>query len=258
MFTGRGIEMDSNYFTDEDSFKVLNSGLKRGGNMSASFPIESDSGIKSIRLNMVKTKAYKVTKRIFDIVFSIIALVLFSPLLLITAAAIKAEDGGPVIYKRYCVGKNYRHYIMYKFRSMRVDADNLEELLTPEQLEEYRNECKINNDPRITKVGRMIRRFSIDELPQLVSILKGDMSIIGPRPIVEFETKFYGKDIEKVLEVMPGLTGYWQVNGRSNATYESGRRQKLELYYVEHQSIKLDAEILCKTVKTVFAGEGAR
>lgn len=203
-------------------------------------------------------RAYKFVKRIFDVILSAAALIALSPVFLAAAIAIKAEDGGPVIHKRYCVGKNGRQYIMYKFRSMRTDADNLEKLLTPEQLEEYRNECKITDDPRITKVGKIIRRFSIDELPQLITILKGDMSLIGPRPMVEFEKEFYGDDAERVLEATPGLTGYWQVNGRSNATYESGNRQKLELYYVEHQGMRLDAEILFKTVKTVLVGEGAR
>ncbi len=202
--------------------------------------------------------AYKAVKRTFDIVLSFFAMIVLSPVFLVTAIAIKMDDGGPVIHRRYCIGKGNRKYIMYKFRSMKTNADDLEKLLTPEQLEEYRRECKVKDDPRITRVGKVIRRFSIDELPQLLTILKGEMSIIGPRPIVDFETEFYGKDIAKVLEAKPGLTGYWQVNGRSNATYESGKRQSLELYYVEHQSIKLDMEILFKTIKVVFRGEGAR
>ena len=202
-------------------------------------------------------KGYLVAKRIFDVVMSLVALIVLSPVFLVTAVAIKLEDGGPIIYKRYCVCKNGT-YTMYKFRSMRTDADRFVTYLTKEQLEEYRKECKISNDPRITKVGKIIRRFSIDELPQLITVLKGDMSIIGPRPIVEFETKFYGNSLNRVMEAMPGLTGYWQVNGRSNATYESGERQRLELYYVENQGIKLDAEILLRTVKTVLGGEGAR
>lgn len=200
---------------------------------------------------------YKSVKRSFDVMTSFCGLILLAPVFLVTAIAIKLEDGGPVIHRRYCVGKKGT-YIMYKFRSMRIDADDIEKLLSKEQLEEYRKECKVKNDPRITKVGKIIRRYSIDELPQLISVLKGDMSLVGPRPIVDFETFYYGKLLDVVLSATPGMTGYWQVNGRSDVTYESGERQKLELYYATHQSIKLDLEILLKTIKIVIIGEGAR
>ena len=200
---------------------------------------------------------FRFVKRSFDIIASLFGLIFLSPVFLITAIAIKFEDGGPVIHRRYCVGKNGT-YTMYKFRSMRVDANDIEKLLSAEQLEEYRKECKVKNDPRITKIGKIIRRYSIDELPQLLTVLKGDMSLVGPRPIVEFETVYYGKLLDVVLSVRPGMTGYWQVNGRSDVTYESGKRQKLELYYATHQSIKLDLEILLKTIKIVIIGEGAR
>lgn len=206
----------------------------------------------------VTHNAYKIIKRYFDVVLSVTALILLSPLLLITAAAIKIEDGGPVIHKRFCIGKGNTTYIMYKFRSMKVNADNLEEMLTPQQLKEYKKECKLKDDPRITKVGKVIRRFSIDELPQLVSVLQGNMSLIGPRPIVELEAGYYGKDLETVLKATPGITGYWQVNGRSDATYESGRRQELELFYVKNQSAKLDMEIFIRTIIAVLGGKGAR
>ena len=112
------------------------------------------------------------------------------------------------------------------FRSMKMNVKNLEKLLTPEQLEQYRTEFKIDNDPRITKIGNVLRKLSLDELPQLFNILKGDISIVGPRPIVEKETQIYGDDVEKLLSVKPGLTGYWQAYARNNATYESGERQK--------------------------------
>jgi lipopolysaccharide/colanic/teichoic acid biosynthesis glycosyltransferase len=207
---------------------------------------------------LAEQKTYHAMKRVFDIAASITAIFVLSPIFIITAIAIKLNDGGPVIHRRYCVGRNGRKYTMYKFRSMRTDAGEIEKLLTPEQLEEYRTECKISNDPRITKVGKVIRRLSIDELPQLFSILKGDMSIVGPRPMVEFETKFYGDNINKVLDVTPGLTGYWQVNGRSNATYESGERQRLELYYVENQSLMLDIKILSKTINVIVKGDGVK
>lgn len=201
---------------------------------------------------------YKTVKRCFDVVMSLIALIVLAPLFLIIAIAIKAEDGGPVIHKRYCIGKGNTAYIMYKFRSMQTNADNLEEILTPEQLAEYKKECKLKDDPRITKVGKIIRRFSIDELPQLITILQGNMSLIGPRPIVDFEAEYYGSDLDIVLNVPPGLTGYWQVNGRSDTTYESGKRQEMELYYAKNQSFKMDIEIFFRTIVTVIGGKGAR
>lgn len=204
-----------------------------------------------------KEWAYLSFKRSFDIVGSALAIAVLSPLFLAVAAAIKAEDGGPVIYTRICVGKHGKTYRMYKFRSMKVSADNLEKWLTPEQIEEYRKEIKLKNDPRITKVGSLIRKTSIDELAQLFSILQGSMSFVGPRPLVREELEYFGDDIDAILSVKPGLTGYWQVNGRSDCTYESGERQKMELHYVMHRSLWMDLKILLRTVKTVCCGKGA-
>ena len=134
----------------------------------------------------------------------------------------------------------------------------LEKILTPEQLEQYVKEFKIDNDPRITKIGGFLRKTSLDELPQLINILKGELSIVGPRPIVEKETEIYGSDIAKLLSVKPGLTGYWQAYARNNATYESGERQRMEMYYVEHCSLWLDIKILCRTVFSVIRKDGAQ
>lgn len=220
--------------------------------------MENMKMLDSVYAKNGKLSAFLIIKRIFDVIISFLSLVILSPLFLIVAIAIKLEDGGPVIHRRYCAGAGNTHYIMYKFRSMKVNADNIEKFFNAEQLAEYKKECKLVNDPRITKVGRIIRRFSIDELPQLLSVLKGNMSLIGPRPIVDFEKKFWGRDIDRVLEVRPGITGYWQVNGRSDATYESGKRQELEMYYVEHRSVGLDIQILLGTIKAVLGGRGAR
>ncbi len=139
-----------------------------------------------------------------------------------------------------------------------MNVKNLEKLLTPEQLEQYRTEFKIDNDPRITKIGNVLRKLSLDELPQLFNILKGDISIVGPRPIVEKETQIYGDDVGKLLSVKPGLTGYWQAYARNNATYESGERQKMEMYYIDNNSLWLDIRILFKTVFSVLKKEGAQ
>ena len=208
--------------------------------------------------NTVGKKIYYTIKRLADIVGAVAGMVILSPVFLIVMILVIADDGGNPFYGHVRVGKNGKKITVYKFRSMRKDAGDLEKLLTPEQLAQYKREFKIDNDPRITKVGNFIRKTSIDELPQLFNILKGDISIVGPRPIVQKETEIYGKDIAKLLSVKPGLTGYWQAYARNNATYASGERQKMEMYYVEHQSLWLDIKILFKTVESVFKQEGAQ
>lgn len=200
---------------------------------------------------------YLFVKRLSDIVISAVALIILSPLLLCIAILIKAEDGGPVIHHRQCVGKNGK-YDMLKFRTMVTDANDLKKYLSDEQIREYQKNIKLDDDPRITKIGKILRKLSLDELLQFVSILRGDMSIVGPRPVVFEETAFYGNRLNDLLEARPGLTGYWQVNGRSDCTYESGKRQELELYYVEHRNIKLDIQIFFKTFIVVLRRNGAR
>lgn len=205
-----------------------------------------------------KRRAYLAVKRLFDIVASLLGLLVTIPITLPVAIAIRAGDGSPTIHKRICLGRNGKTYKMYKFRTMVMDADNLERWLTPEQIKEYQAECKLEHDPRITKIGRFLRKTSIDELPQLFTILRGDMSLVGPRPVVASERHHYtDAEFELLMTAKPGLTGYWQVNGRSDSTYESGRRQALELYYVEHRSLLLDLKILLKTVGTVVRAGGA-
>ena len=201
---------------------------------------------------------YLAIKRLFDICASACGIILLSPFLLILTILVIADDGGSPFYGHKRIGQNGKRIMIYKFRSMRVDAGDLEKLLTPEQLEQYRNEFKIDNDPRITKIGNFIRKTSLDELPQLFNILFGSLSVIGPRPIVEEETKIYGDEIGKLLSVKPGLTGYWQAYARNNATYESGERQKMEMYYVDHQSLWLDVKIFFKTFASVLKKEGAQ
>ncbi len=201
---------------------------------------------------------YKIIKRSVDIVASAAALLFLWPLFLVLAFLVKMEDGGPATYVCTRVGKNGKPLHFRKFRSMVLDADNVERYLTPEQLEEYKREFKLDNDPRMTRVGKFIRKTSLDELPQLLAIFKGDMSIVGPRPIVQEELFNYGDRVNELLSVTPGLTGYWQVHGRSNATYESGRRQELELYYVHNCSLWMDLKIIFQTVRVVLLGDGAK
>ena len=202
---------------------------------------------------------YRFVKRTFDIVSSGLFLLIFSWLYILLAIVVKISDGGPIVYKHKRIGKNGKTIYMPKFRSMKQNADKLELMLTPEQLEQYKREYKIDNDPRITRVGKFLRKTSLDELPNIWSIFKGDISVIGPRPLMRSELdEKYGADAEKLLSVKPGMIGWWAANGRSNTTYASGERQRLELYYVDHCSIGLDIKIIFKTIIGVFKRTGAQ
>ena len=195
-------------------------------------------------------------KRLFDIVSSGLALILFSWLFIILAILVKCSSKGPVFYGHKRVGKNGKMFKVWKFRSMKNDPRPLEEILTPEQLEEYRRDFKVTNDPRVTKIGKFIRKTSLDELPQLWNIFIGQMSVIGWRPILTEELERYGENKELLLKVRPGLTGFWASHGRSNTTYED--RIKMELYYSVKRSFWLDIKIFFMTIIGVFKGDGAK
>ena len=217
---------------------------------------ETENEVKVQRKN---NPGYRFIKRTFDIASTLFALILLSPVFLIVSILIKADDKGPVIFKHDRVGKNGKVFRVYKFRSMKVGADKVEDFLTPEQLEKYKKEFKLDNDPRITKVGNILRKTSLDELPQLMNILKGEMSVIGPRPILDSEFKYYTEDEKAlILSLKPGLTGYWQAYARNNATYETGERQKMELYYAENASVWFDIKILFKSAVSVVCRKGAK
>ena len=174
------------------------------------------------------------------------------------SAMIKIEDGGDILHKRICVGRNNKVFVMYKFRSMCSDADNIEKYFHGAELEKFLRGDKTINDPRITKTGKFLRRTSIDELPQLLSVLAGNMSLVGPRPVIEREAAFYGIMRDYLLSIRPGITGWWQINGRDNIPYLSEKAKALQLYYVFNRSIMLDIKILAKTVLIVLRGEDAR
>lgn len=199
---------------------------------------------------------YDFVKRFADIICSAIAIILLSPFFIIISIAIKATSKGPVIFVHNRVGKNGKKIGIYKFRSMVMNAEELIEKFTPEQKEEFKKNFKLENDPRITKIGKFLRKTSLDELPQLFNILKGDLSIVGPRPIIEVETKIYGKYKDMLLSVKPGLTGFWAANGRSDTSYK--RRRAMEIYYVKKRSLLFDIKIIFKTVISVFKGDGAK
>ncbi len=198
-------------------------------------------------------------KRSFDIVFSLTVLITLSPLLLIIAVLIKITSRGPVIYKHRRIGKDGKEFYVYKFRTMYKDADKmLKELLEKDKKarELWEKSRKIPNDPRITPVGRILRKFSLDEIPQFFNVLKGEMSVVGPRPVMMDEIeKYYKKFGKYYFMVRPGITGLWQVSGRSDTNYEM--RLNLDLIYVLNQSFWLDMVIIFKTLKVVFGGEGA-
>ena len=198
-------------------------------------------------------KAYAAAKRAFDIAGSVALLITASPLFIISSALIKAESSGPVFFVHKRVGLRGRSIRIYKFRSMRTGAENTEAILNDEELEQYYLEYKLINDPRITETGRLLRKTSMDELPQLINVIQGRMSLIGPRPVTESELRFYSEDErKKLLSVKPGLTGLWQVSDRDVATYQSGIRQKTELYYVDYASPVLDLKILLMTPAAVI------
>ena len=203
----------------------------------------------------ISKKVYKKVKRAIDVFLASIALILLSPLFAIIAIAIKVDSKGPVFFAHKRIGKNGKVIKLYKFRSMVINAEELIKSFTPEQMKEYKENYKLTNDPRITKVGKFLRKTSLDELPQLINIINGDLSIIGPRPVVADELEKYGANKDKFLSVTPGLTGYWAANGRSNTTYE--QRMEMELYYIDNLSLKMDIKVFFKTILSVLKKEGA-
>ena len=204
----------------------------------------------------ISKKVYIKIKRVIDVILASVALILLSPLFAIIAIAIKIDSKGPVFFAHKRIGKNGKIIKLYKFRSMVINAEELIKSFTPEQMREYKENYKLTNDPRITKVGKFLRKTSLDELPQLINIINGDLSIIGPRPVVADELEKYGVNKDKFLSVTPGLTGYWAANGRSNTTYE--QRMETELYYIDNLSLKMDIKVFFKTILSVLKKEGAR
>lgn len=206
-------------------------------------------------VNRERRKLYLLLKRIFDFISSLIGLIIFFPIIIIIAVAIKLDSKGPIVFGHTRVGNNGKEIKVYKFRSMVKNAQEVFNNFTPEQKAEFNKNFKLENDPRITKVGKFLRKTSLDELPQLWNIIKGDMSVVGPRPIVKKEIIKYGDSFKKVFSVKPGLTGYWQANGRSDTTYEE--RVAMDLYYVDNRSLSLDFKIIIQTFVSVIKKEGA-
>lgn len=203
----------------------------------------------------VTSSIYLFVKRVFDLIISAFLLIVLSPLFLVIILAIKLDSKGKAIYTQTRIGQNGKIFKLYKFRSMIVDADKvLFELLekNPKMKMEYNIHKKLKNDPRVTKVGKIIRKLSMDELPQLLNVFNGEMSLIGNRPYLEREIKDMGKYYDEIVKTKPGITGYWQVNGRSKTTFRS--RCKMEADYSKRASLKLDMQIFLKTFKVLIKG----
>ena len=195
-------------------------------------------------------------KRCIDIIGSLFGIILSSPVMLITAILIKIESEGPVIFKQERVGQNGRHFFMYKFRSMCVDAEEKKQELMEQNEMDSSFMFKMQDDPRITKVGRFIRKTSIDELPQFFNVLKGDMSLVGTRPPTLDEVELYERGHWRRMSIKPGITGMWQVSGRSSIT-DFDEIVELDTQYIDRWNVLLDLQILIKTVLQVFRKKGA-
>ncbi len=201
----------------------------------------------------LQSKRSRVLKRTGDIVFSLSVLTLGAPVFIALALLVKASSRGPVFYVQKRIGRDYNSFGCIKFRTMRKDSDrHLHSLLSssPELQQEFSRDFKLKNDPRITRLGKFLRRSSLDELPQFINVLRGEMSIVGPRPIVNAELSRYGNHMNEVLSVRPGMTGLWQVSGRNNLSYR--QRVRLDLRYARTRHFLLDLKIVIKTIMVVL------
>lgn len=218
------------------------------------------SSINSIRgtyqnVQVNNSRVYKISKRAIDIICSLLGLIILIPVFFIIFVLIKIEDrNDPALFKQIRVGKDGKHFYMYKFRSMIIDAEELKDSLL------HQNEAtgpvfKMKDDPRVTKVGRFIRKTSLDELPQLYNVLKGEMSLVGPRPPLLEEVEQYTSYERQRLSVTPGLTCYWQVSGRSNLGFEQWI--ELDLKYISERNLLVDSKLIVKTVFVLFGSKDA-
>ncbi len=200
----------------------------------------------------------RAAKRALDLILSSVALLVASPLFLVIALAIRFDDQGPVIFRQERIGREGRVFVCLKFRSMIQDAETQLEAwaqTNPERFAAYWVNVKLKDDPRVTRVGKLLRKTSLDELPQLFNVLRGDMSLVGPRPISPGERDRYGPALASYVQVRPGLTGLWQVSGRSDCSFEE--RVKLDVQYVRTESLRLYFWILWETVPAVLQRKGA-
>ena len=220
----------------------------------------SITSVDSVEDDIIKKQyMYQFIKRTFDILCSVIGIILLIPVAVIVKIMYMLKgDFHSIFYTQQRIGKNGKLFKLFKFRTMVPNADEvLKELLKdPKYKEEYQLNKKLKNDPRITKAGKFIRRLSIDEMPQFINVLFGQMTMIGNRPYLPKEKKDMGKYYKTIIKTKPGITGYWQVSGRSDISFR--KRLELESYYSNHRSLKLDAEIFIKTFSVVLGEKGAK
>lgn len=208
-----------------------------------------------------KKIVYRFIKRIIDIIGGLVGIVLLIPITIVLylISIFSKENKGPIFYEQLRVGKNGKEFRIYKFRSMVMHADEkLWEYLNsnPEAKEEYKKYKKLREDPRITKTGKFLRKTSLDEFPQFINVIKGDMSLVGPRPYLYREKEDMGERYNDIIKVKPGLTGYWQVNGRSDVDFEE--RTRMDIEYIKNRNLWLDFKILIKTFLSVLFGKNAK
>jgi exopolysaccharide biosynthesis polyprenyl glycosylphosphotransferase len=226
-------------------YEIITTGLEV--NKFAYVPL---MGVSPVRLSGIE----QALKLILDYLIASIAIVVLSPILVVAAIAIKLDSPGPILHRRRIIGLNGKEFDAFKFRSMRTDG---EKILAeyPELQKELEENHKLKHDPRITRIGRFVRRTSIDELPQFFNVLRGEMSVVGPRMITPDEIAKYDQWDVNLLTVKPGITGLWQISGRSDVTYEE--RVRLDMYYIRNWNIWLDTQIIIQTIPAVIKGKGA-
>jgi lipopolysaccharide/colanic/teichoic acid biosynthesis glycosyltransferase len=218
-------------------------------------PVEPVNAILPTRVGGLADRKYEIlAKRVVDFLASALLVLVLSPLLLLLAILVWLIDGGPILYRRRVVGINGNAFDAYKFRTMVPDADAFL-AASPELRDLFTKQFKLKSDPRVTKFGAWLRKYSLDELPQLWNVLRGQMSLVGPRMITAEELHKYGPHGQLLLTVKPGLTGYWQVRGRQDVSYE--RRVEMDIYYITHWNLYLDITILLQTPAKVIRREGA-
>ena len=209
--------------------------------------------MKSQKKIFISKPIYQLIKTLFDLFFALIFLILGSPIYIIIALLIKFSSRGPIFFLQERIGKNNKTFNCIKFRTMHPEAkDILENLINNDKIlrQEFQEIHKLKNDPRITRIGKFLRTTSLDEIPQFLNVLRMDMSIVGPRPIVKEEISKYGKSFSKVISVKPGITGLWQVSGRNNLSYK--RRVILDCLYVDNLSLIIDIRIIIRTFGVIF------
>jgi exopolysaccharide production protein ExoY len=235
--------------------------FSNNNNLEISDHSDAEAGLSRPRSsleNSGQSRSQELSCRVLDVVGAVILLIVFAPIIIFAAASVWFEDGGSVIFRHRRIGRDGRDFDCLKFRTMKHDsATLLAEMLahSPALRDEWNANHKFRNDPRVTGVGRILRKLSLDEFPQLFNILRGDMSLVGPRPIVRAEAKRYGVHFAEYCSVRPGLTGLWQVSGRSDTTYEE--RIALDRAYVSKKSFMLNVILILKTVPAILMSRGA-